>query len=442
MARQQLPLRALAARVIQSVTQGQSLSDALPPALRQAQEQDRSQLQALCYGTCRWYHRLDAELQTRLHKPLKKGDRIAVPLILQALFQLRHSHQAEHAVLNETVAACRSLGKPHLAGLVNAILRAAQRDGEPEPTTPAATFSHPQWLTEKLRHNWPDQWQAILDANNAQAPMTLRVNARQATRDAYLAALDEAGIEASATRFAPHGIQLAEPCGVDRLPGFAEGRVSVQDEAAQLCTELLDLAPGQRVLDACAAPGGKTCAILEAQAEIKEVVALDQSAQRLERVRENLERLRLPATVSAGDAADLERWWDGEPFDRILLDVPCSASGVIRRHPDIKLLRREDDITPLAAIQMGLLERLWSTLKPGGKLVYATCSVFPQENHRIIQRFIKAHEDAVLTMPPVSWGQDTGAGRQLFPDAGSHDGFFYACLTRQDDHAANQASTS
>lgn len=441
MARQRLPMRAVAAQVLQAVIDGQSLAQALPTGLAQVTETERSQLQALCYGTCRWYHRLNAELKSRLHKPLKKGDRITVPLILVALFQIRHSRQADYAVVNETVEAGRSLGKPHLAGLINAVLRAALREGEPEPGNDADRLSHPEWMTEKLRHNWPERWQSILEGNNDQGPMTLRVNARQQSRDEYLKALDENGIEAVPTPFAGQGIQLERPCGVDQLPGFDTGAVSVQDEAAQLCTQLLDLAPGQRVLDACAAPGGKTCAILES-AEDLDVVALDQSDERMVRVRENLDRLQVDAQLITADAAQLAHWWDGQSFDRILLDVPCSASGVIRRHPDIKLLRREEDIPALADIQLNLLEQLWTTLKPGGRLVYATCSVFPQENHRIIQRFMKAHADAALTMPDLAWGLDTGAGRQLFPERGSHDGFFYACLTRIDHPSANQATSS
>lgn len=441
MARQRLPMRAVAAQVLQAVSDGQSLTQALPTGLAQVGETDRSQLQALCYGTCRWYHRLYAELTGRLHKPLKKGDRIAIPLILVALFQLRHSRQADYAVVNETVEACRSLGKPHLAGLINAVLRAALREGEPEPGSDADRLSHPAWMTEKLRHNWPDLWASILAGNNDQGPMTLRVNARQYSREAYLERLQEAGIVGVPTPFTRQGIQLDKPCSVDQLPGFETGAVSVQDEAAQLCTQLLELAPGQRVLDACAAPGGKTCAMLESSDNL-DMVALDQSDERMGRVRENLERLALDAQLRTADAAQLADWWDGEPFDRILLDAPCSGSGVVRRHPDIKLLRREEDIPALAEIQLNLLERLWTTLKPGGRMVYATCSVFPQENHRIIQRFMKAHDDAALTMPDVAWGLDTGAGRQLFPERGSHDGFFYACLTRIDHPSANQATLS
>ncbi|MBQ0833894.1 16S rRNA (cytosine(967)-C(5))-methyltransferase RsmB [Marinobacter sp.] len=425
-----LPMRAVAASVLLAVENGESLSQCLPPALQYLAPNERPALQALCYGTCRWFHRLDTELNSRLKKPLKNPDRIVHHLMLVALFQLRFSQQATYAILNESVEACRALDKPHLTGLVNGILRSAEREGAPEPANDSSRFSHPVWMVEKLRHNWPDNWQAILEANNAQAPMTLRVNALRFSRDNYLAVLNEAGIEATATAFAPYGIQLSRPVQVDQLPWFAEGAVSVQDEAAQLCTTLLDLAPGQRVLDACAAPGGKTCAILESQAGLAEVVAIDESAARLPRVQENLDRLDLHAELVQADAADTESWWDGQPFDRILLDVPCSASGVIRRHPDIKLLRRETDVVPLAGIQLGLMEAMWSVLKPGGRLVYATCSVFPQENHRIIRRFLKQKNGATLIAPDVQWGFDMGAGRQLLPDPVSHDGFFYAVLEK------------
>ncbi|MCH8497698.1 MAG: 16S rRNA (cytosine(967)-C(5))-methyltransferase RsmB [Marinobacter sp.] len=426
-----LPLRALAARVVQQVRTGQSLSQCLPPALSQLPPAQRPELQALCFGTCRWFQRLQSELNQRLHKPLRKQDQDIVALLLVGLFQLRHSHQASHAILNETVEACKALGKPQLAGMVNAVLRAAQREGEPEPTDEAARYSHPDWLVAKLQHNWPEHWREILTTNNTQAPMTLRVNAIRYSRQAYLELLAEQGIDASPCRFAPWGIQLTRPVPVEQLPGFADGAVSVQDEAAQLCTTLLDLQPGQRLLDACAAPGGKTCAMLEQIGGQGEMVAIDSAPERLARVHENLERLDLHAEVLAGDAADVRQWWDGKPFDRILLDVPCSASGVIRRHPDIKLLRREGDISALATIQLDLLEKLWPLLAPGGRLLYATCSVFPQENSRIIQRFLKQHPDARLTLPDnLAWGLDTGFGQQLLPAMDSHDGFFYACLSQ------------
>lgn len=431
-----LPLRALAAEVLLAVEEGESLSQALPRAQQELPPEQRPQLQALCYGACRWFHRLDAELNSRLRKPLRKQERIVHLLMLVALFQLRHSQHPAYAILNETVDACRALGKTPMTGLVNGVLRAAEREGEPASDDPVVRFSHPEWLIAKLRHNWPEQWQDILEANNLQAPMTLRVNRYYGDRTAYLERLQEAGIEAQPTVLAPWGIQLARPVPVELLPGFAEGHVSVQDEAAQLCTLWLDPQPGQRILDACAAPGGKTCAVLEATGNKAEMVALDQSADRLHRVFENLDRLQLTATVTEADAADTDHWWDGRPFDRILLDVPCSATGVIRRHPDIKLLRRETDITPLAGIQMTLLNRLWSTLKPGGRLLYATCSVFPQENSRIIERFLKQQPDVALLAADqtpealLQGGLDTGFGRQLFPAPDGHDGFFYACLTK------------
>ena len=426
----ELPLRAVAARVLLAVEQGESLSQCLPAEADLLDPDLRPQLQALTYGTCRWFHRLDSELNGRLRKPLRKQDRVIHHLMLAALFQLRFSANPSYAVLNETVEACKALGKTPLAGLVNGVLRAAERDGEPQADTDEARYSHPGWIIEKLRHNWPEHWRSILEANNAQAPMTLRVNTMHGSREDYLARLQEAGIPGRTTRFATHGIQLEHPVSVDRLPGFAEGHVSVQDEAAQLCTQWLQPQPGQRILDACAAPGGKTCAILERIDNQGEVVAIDESAHRLPRIHENLQRLQLSARLVEADAADTDTWWDGQPFDRILLDVPCSATGVIRRHPDIKLLRRETDITPLADIQFGLLNALWQTLAPGGRLVYATCSVFPQENSRIIRRFLKQQSDARLLEEPAAWGMDTGYGRQLLPDPHSHDGFFYACLAK------------
>jgi len=424
------PLRTIAAEVLLSVEQGQSLSQCLPPSLLRLPLSLRPQLQALCYGTCRWFHRLDDELQGRMKKPLKNHDRGVHHLMLVALFQLRFSQQAAYAVLNETVEACRAMDKPHLTGLVNGVLRSAEREGAPAAVKDTSRYSHSGWMVEKLRHNWPDDWQAIVDANNTQAPMTLRVNALRFSRDEYLQQLLDAGIDASVTRFAPHGIQLARPVPVDALPWFAEGAVSVQDEAAQLCTTLLDLAPGQRILDACAAPGGKTCAILESCPQAAEVVAIDESAQRLPRVQENLDRLDLHASLLQADAANIDQWWDHQPFDRILLDVPCSASGVIRRHPDIKLLRRESDVVPLAQIQLALLTAMWRILQPGGRLVYATCSVFPQENHRIVQRFCKQQTDAELITSEALWGRTMPAGRQLLPLNNGHDGFFYAVLEK------------
>lgn len=424
-------LHGRAVRVIsQVVEQGRSLNQCLPPLLSDLSPSERGRLQDWCFGTCRWWFRLNHELDSRLTRPLRRADQAVRYLMLIGLYQLRYSKTPPHAVLNESVGACRALGHSPLTGLVNGVLRKAQREGEPATSDPAVTHSHPQWIVGKLQGNWPEQAEAILAANNQHPPFTLRVNQRQGDRDLYLSRLAEHGIDADPCDYAPSGLRLRKPVPVDQLPGFAEGDVSVQDEAAQLCVGLLELAPGHRVLDACAAPGGKTAAIAEAEPDLELLTAVDADQERLERVRDNLERLGLDADVICGDAAVPQDWAPAEGYDRILLDAPCSATGVIRRHPDIKLLRRETDIAPLADIQLGLMKALWPLLKPGGRLVYATCSVFSQENSRIVSRFLNATPDAQLVPLAVDWGHDTGYGRQLLPQAEGADGFFYACLNK------------
>lgn len=437
------PLRVAAAEVIHKVAhEGRSLSQLLGPAQQQVADTDRAALQDLCFGTCRQWFRLQAELRQRLHKPLRGQGRVIEALLIVALYQLRRGSNAEHAVLNESVEACRVLGMPHLSGVVNAVLRAATRDGEPVSDDPAVQYAHPAWMVAKLSQNWPDHWRTILDANNQHPPMTLRVNPAFGSREHWQDVLHNAGIASEATPHAPWGLRLHQPCAVERLPGFAEGALSVQDEAAQLCTTLLDLQPGQRVLDACAAPGGKTCAIAEAEPGLSHLLALDSDTERLPRIHANLQRLGLKAQVMAADAGTPEHWWDGQAFDRILLDAPCSGSGVIRRHPDIKLLRRETDISALADTQLRLLQALWPLLAPGGRLVYATCSVFVQENARIIARFLRTQDNAQVWQPTVAWGMVSGDGRQLFPQPEGHDGFFYACLDKPVDSLDHRVCAS
>lgn len=427
----QTGLHARAVKVLsQVVDQGRSLNQCLPPQLADLTPAQRGRLQDWCFGTCRWWFRLNHELDSRLSRPMRRADQAIRYLMLIGLYQLRHSKTPPHAVLNECVSACRGLGHSPLTGLVNGVLRQAQREGEPASVEPGVVHSHPQWMVDKLQGNWPDDADAILAANNQHPPFTLRVNLRQGDRDSYLARLEEQGLEAEPCQYAPMGVRLQKPVPVDVLPGFEDGAVSVQDEAAQLCVGLLELAPGQRVLDACAAPGGKTAAILEAEPGLAQLTAVDSDPDRLERVRDNLARLGLEADVACGDAAFPQDWADPAGYDRILLDAPCSATGVIRRHPDIKLLRRETDIAPLATLQLNLLKALWPLLKPGGRLVYATCSVFSQENSRIISRFLNATTDAQLVPLAVDWGQDTGYGRQLLPQSTGSDGFFYACLNK------------
>lgn len=427
--------RAIAARTVAAVLAGRSLSD--PETTRRLEslpDRDRPLAQELAYGTVRWQPKLQRMAEGLLDKPLKAKEREVEALILVGLYQLLYLDVPAHAAVAETVAAVRPLRKEWARGLVNALLRRFLREQEAIVESLAgdevAASAHPRWLLGRLKADWPEAWPAIVAANNARPPMTLRVNRRQGSRDAYLEALAAAGIEGTPTRHAPDGIQLAQPVGVERLPGFWAGRVSVQDEAAQLAALLLEPQPGERLLDACAAPGGKTGHLLEAAPEA-ELLALDRDPGRLGRVDENLRRLGLSASLKAGDAGAPESWWDGKPFDRILLDAPCSGTGVIRRHPDIKLLRRTEDIEALSGEQHRLLEALWPLLGPGGMLVYSTCSVLRDENDRQLSRFLEAHADAVEVPIPPGWGQAVAVGRQILPGNQGMDGFYYARLRKR-----------
>lgn len=426
--------RVAAARCLASIAQeGSSLSRQLPLGEQDLDPAQRSLYRELCYGTLRYYWRLDAGLKPLFSKGLKPKDSDVKMLILIGAYQLFYTRIPPHAAINSAVEGCRSLGKKWASGMANAILRRCQREQETLFTNlkPAAEAAFPAWLYQAIEQAWPDKIAEIMAASNAHPPFCLRLNPRHQDRDAYLSRLAELDMAANACDFAPYGIRLEQACSVDKLPGFFEGHISVQDEAAQLCTELLDLQPGQRVLDACAAPGGKTGAILEAQAALSEVVALDIDEQRLQRISENLTRLELRASLVAADAADLDSWWDGRHFDRILLDAPCSAVGVIRRNPDIKLNRVVSDIAPLCRLQANLLDNLWRCLAPGGLFVYATCSLLPDENEAQISAFLSREASAELLPLDVAWGQDRGGCRQLFPQEQGHDGFFYALMRKK-----------
>ncbi|HCP02441.1 MAG: 16S rRNA (cytosine(967)-C(5))-methyltransferase [Pseudomonadales bacterium] len=427
--------RAAAARALAAVLAGKaSLGGSLPAQLKAVAPRDQGLVQELAFGTARWYNRLEGLARELLNKPMKPTDQDLHALLLVGLYQLLYLRIPAHAAIAETVNAAVSLDKPWAKGLLNAVLRRVQREGEAllaaVDKSPSQRCAHPGWLYKRLQRAWPDQLDAITSANNLHPPMTLRVNQRRLSRDAYLQQLADAGIDASACPFSAVGIQLATPCDVNLLPGFADGLVSVQDEAAQLAAPLLDLKPGLRVLDACCAPGGKTCQILEQQPDLSEVVALDLEPARLKRVEENLDRLRLNATLIAADGRAVDQWWDGTPFQRILLDAPCSATGVIRRHPDIKLTRTSADIAPLAALQGELLDALWPTLEVGGILVYATCSVLPDENTRVIEAFLAREPGARLLDIGGDYGVAQPCGRQLLPQADGHDGFYLARLIK------------
>jgi 16S rRNA (cytosine967-C5)-methyltransferase len=427
--------RLAAAHALAAVLSGKaSLNSSLPKQLDKVDARDRGFTQDLAFGTARWQPRLSALAERLLQKPFKAADADVEALMLVGLYQLFYSRVPAHAAIGETVGCADKLKKPWAKGLLNAVLRRAQREGvemlaELE-RDPVVRTAHPRWLQKSLKAFWPEQWEAICAANNAHPPMILRVNRRHNSRDAYLQLLSAAGVAATPCTFSGDGIVLEAACDVRDLPGFAHGWISVQDEAAQLAAELLDLAPGQRVLDACCAPGGKTCHLLEAQADLKAVVAVDLEAKRLVRVRENLDRLGLDAQLIAADGRDTAAWWDGQPFQRILLDAPCSATGVIRRHPDIKLTRQPDDIAALANLQGELLDALWPTLQVGGILLYATCSTLPTENTEVIGAFLSRTSGARELDLATQAGIKQPHGRQLLAQEGGHDGFYYAKLIK------------
>ncbi|MCF1487020.1 16S rRNA (cytosine(967)-C(5))-methyltransferase RsmB [Pseudomonas sp. AA27] len=427
--------RLAAARALAAVLSGKaSLNSSLPAQLDKVEERDRGLTQDLAFGTARWQPRLDLLAAQLLQKPFKAADADVQALLLVGLYQLFYTRIPAHAAIGETVGCADKLKKPWAKGLLNAVLRRAQREGEEllagMERDPVVRTAHPRWLQKSLKAFWPEQWEAICAANNAHPPMILRINRRHHSRDAYLALLAEAGIQASACQYSRDGIVLAEACDVRGLPGFTDGWVSVQDEAAQLSADLLELAPGQRVLDACCAPGGKTCHLLEAEPGLAHMVAIDLEAKRLARVRENLDRLKLDAELIACDARDTASWWDGKPFQRILLDAPCSATGVIRRHPDIKLTRQAEDIPALAALQGELLDALWPTLEVGGMLLYATCSSLPTENTEVIDAFLARTPGARELDLATEAGLRQPHGRQLLAQEGGHDGFYYAKLIK------------
>jgi 16S rRNA (cytosine967-C5)-methyltransferase len=396
---------------------------------------ERSLARELSYGVCRFWFRLSAWRDALLQRPLKDKDLDVGILINLGLYQLEYSRIPAHAAVAETVQlASSSLRKRWANALVNAVLRRFIRERDQclisSDAQPETRLAHPPWLVSALRDAWPDHWQGILAANNAQATMTLRVNTRQGSRAQAIEHLATHAIIAEPTRWCAEGLVLREPRDVSALPGFADGMFSVQDEGAQLAAQLLSVCPGQRFLDACAAPGGKFAHVLERTPRIGHALALDRDPRRARRIEQTLHRLGLDGHVVTADARNAGRWWDGVPFDRILVDAPCSALGVIRRHPDIKLHREATDIETLADGQLALLDALWPLLARDGRLLYATCSVMPAENSAPVRRFLRTHTDAHAIDLDVDWGLAAPLGRQILPGQDGMDGFYYALLAK------------
>jgi 16S rRNA (cytosine967-C5)-methyltransferase len=434
--------RTASLKALRQVFNGQSLSSVQPNTTDVLDDsRDRGLANELVNGVLRWRWQLEYYVSCLLKKPLKPKDIDVQLILLLALYELSECRTPDYAVINESVELVRKSGKKWAAGLVNAVLRSFTREKEKlvaSISEDTVRYSHPRWMLEKIKADWPQHWRQILEANNQRPAFWLRINQLQYSVEQYQNLLSDQGVEfdeaaASAWQsLADHALKLSHGLDVRMLPGFAEGALSVQDVGAQLIAEMLAVTEGDRVLDLCAAPGGKTCHILERYHWLDELVAVEIDEHRMQRVSENLQRLKLGsrAKLVVADARDSKHWWDGEQFDRILIDAPCSASGVIRRHPDIKTLRRETDIEPLNRLQLEILMSAWQMLKPGGELLYITCSIFKDENQDQIKNFLSRNEDAREMIIDVNWGESCEHGRQLFPGERDADGFYFCRLKK------------
>ncbi len=428
--------RAASLKALKQVFNGQSLSAVQVHTTDRLEDaRDRGLANEIVNGVLRWRWQLEFFISRLLKKPLKPKDIEVQLILLMALYELDECRTPDYAVINESVELVRKSGKKWAAGLVNAVLRSFTREKEKLTASikdGVVRYSHPAWILEKIKRDWPQHWQQILDANNQRPAFCLRVNQLQYSVSQYQQLLTEVGLESSSVALSDHALKLTHGTDVRSLPGFAEGAISVQDAGAQLVAELLKVPEAASVLDLCAAPGGKTCHILERYKSIDGLIAVEFDEQRMKRVIENLQRLKLEARAEliVADARDTGRWWDGEKFARILIDAPCSASGVIRRHPDIKTLRRESDIEPLVKLQSEILQSAWQMLEPGGELLYVTCSVFKDENQNQVQSFLSVHDDAAEIKIDADWGQSCEYGRQLFPGEQDADGFYYCLLKK------------
>lgn len=428
--------RFIAIKILEQViAQGKSLNHSATQINVQISDaKDRALARELIFGVLRHYHALTFILSDLLKKPLKPKDMDVTCLLLIGVYQLRYMRVPDHAAVNESVKLTQKLKKKWAKGFANGVLRTCLREKETIDklleSNESAQYSHPEWLLKKIQHDWPEDWEIIVSQNNQQAPMVLRVNRQQISVERYQKQLADINIDSTLMAQAADAILLQQACDVGVLPGFHDGLVSVQDAAAQQAATLLGLSKNNLVLDACAAPGGKTAHILETE-PTAQVLALEISQKRLPLIDETLKRLKLNAKIQCADAANVDDWWNGEKFDRILLDAPCSATGVIRRNPDIKIHRRPDDIGAVVLSQKALLDALWPLVKEGGTLLYATCSILKDENENQIQSFLERHEDANAVALPSTLGRTCGVGIQMFPGDDDMDGFYYARMDKK-----------
>jgi 16S rRNA (cytosine967-C5)-methyltransferase len=427
-------IRVIATRAVCDVLAGQrSLKSVLQTHLETIPDgRDRALLEAICFNTLRHHQYYEFVLKQWMNKPLAKRDFPAHCLLLCGLAQLHAMQLPAHAAVSASVDAARELGQASQANLINAILRRASRETLPQTNSLSIQSSHPQWLVNQLQTDWPDQAVNIVSANNEMAPLWLRINSTRSSRTELMTALREANIECEAPSFPSKSIRIKQSQSMTQLPGWTSGKFTVQDGAAQLAVEALAVQEHESILDACAAPGGKTAQMAEGIYSGK-ILALDVAPNRIRLINDTLDRLALNThhtQVKVGDAADPFGWWDGELFDAILLDAPCSATGIIRRQPDIKWHRRADDVVRLSTLQSRLLNALWPTLKPGGRLLYCTCSVLKAENEDRIHAFLAEHMDASVSKLSEHYGQNRIVGRQRFPGQDGMDGFFYSLLQK------------
>ena len=430
-----LSSRAIATRVLSDVLGGKSLTDSLNNNHTLVADDEYSLFKEICFGCVRWYLQIEQIMKFLMRKSLAKKQPQIHALIAIGIYQLSRMRIKEHAAINETVKVCDELKRSWAKGLVNGILREYQRSKfkafKSENEDMVFTSSHPAWLIDMFEKSWgTSKTMELIENNNNPGPLTLRVNTKFTTREAYLDMLAKENIEASCTTFSDKGIQLKNPLPVERIPEFNEGAVSVQDEAAQLAPSILDYCEEHLILDACCAPGGKTCDILESKHEVGSLLSVDSNGTRLKKAEENAARLGLHGNFLNADLCKIDDWWDGNQFDRIMLDAPCSGTGVIRRNPDIKILRKASDISKLAEKQFDIMSAIWPTLKPDGVLLYITCSVLPEENDLVIEKFIKFQKDVKVSQIEINCGISTKYGKQLFPEKNAHDGFYYATLIK------------